>query len=484
MKRIYAFLLPFALSGLLFGQAKQDPKQKPLVFIHVTVIDATGAPAKSDMTVVIADDRISELGQTGKILIPKDAQVVDAAGKFLIPGLWDMHVHTWYPDVAFPTLFVANGVTGIRDVHGPWDHFEKIKQWRQDIASGKIIGPRILAAGPLVDGPKSAIKPQHLEVANPSAGREAVDTLKRRGADLVKVYDWLSRDSYYAVVDEAKNKGMPYTGHIPYAISGAEASRAGQDIEHLLGILLSVSTREAELRQALVEGKVQQDAKEMMDTFSKEAASNLFATFAKNGTWVTPTLVIVWKNLKAFAQDDPDFIARNKYIPVAYREATHPILKDVPRLRDWGKWDPKTVFHTSEEVATQKARFEKYLEIVGGMRRAGVRLMAGTDTGAKAFLVPGFSLHDELFLLVQAGLTPMEALQAGTRNPAEHLGLADKLGTVQQGKIADLILLDADPLQEIRNTQKIAAVVVGGKFISKSSLQQMLTEVQAAAGRK
>ena len=482
MKRNSLWIL-FLFPGLVFSQAQDVPQAKPLVFNHVTVIDATGDPARRDMTVVITGDRITELGQSGEVSIPQDAQLVDAGGKFLIPGLWDMHVHTWYPDVQFLPLFISNGVTGVRDVHGSWEHFEQIKQWRRDITSGKIIGPRIVSAGPLVDGPKSRIGPQHIEVAGPGGGREAVHSLKNRGANLVKVYDWLSRDSYFAIVDEAKKEGMPYTGHVPFSVSAAEASDAGQDIEHLHGILLACSSREDEFMKKIAEGTWQPNDPDLLDSYSERKAEALFERFAKNGTWHTATMVTTWRNLKAYAGDDPDFMARHKYIPVSYKNKTHPIIELVPRLKRF-EWTTNTLFHTSEELANYTRRFERYLEIVQAMSRAGVKFMTGTDTGAKPFLVPGFSLHDELGLLVEAGLTPMEALQAATRNPAEYLGLSDSLGTVEKGKIADLVLLDANPLEEIGNTRKISAVVSQGRFISQSSLQEMLANVEVSARGK
>ncbi|MBI4456881.1 MAG: amidohydrolase family protein [Acidobacteria bacterium] len=481
MKKICFLLFLLVLPGLMRGQA-QSPQQKSLAITHVTVIDATGSPPKTDMTVVIIKDRITELARTGELSIPADAQVVDASGKFLIPGLWDMHVHTWYPDVMFLPLFIANGVTGVRDTHAPWEHFEQIKQWRKEIASGKIIGPRIISSGPLVDGPQSRIKPQHAEVSNSSAGREVVDTLKRRGADFVKVYDWLSRDSYYAIVDEAKTKGMPYTGHVPFAVSAAEASDARQNIEHLSGILLASSTDEAKLRAELTEGRSDPDGKAVLDTYSDEKAAALFARFARNGTWLTPTLMVTWASLGAYTGDH-QVLDPLKYMPLSYRQGTHKISTQVPRLKQWGEWDPKGAFRSSEDLAQYKRRFEKYLEIVGKMRQAGVQLMTGTDT-LKPFNLPGFSLQEELSLLVKAGLTPMEVLQAATRNPAKFLGMADSLGTVEKGKVADLVLLEASPLEEISNTQRIAAVIVGGRFISKSSLQGMLAGVEAAAKNK
>ena len=462
-------------SALVFLQAQE----KPVAFTRVTVIDATGAPAQPDMTVVITGDRISQLGKTGQVAIPDDAQRVDASGKFLIPGLWEMHAHTWYQQVEFLPLFIANGVTGIRDVHAPWDHFEQIKEWQEEIASGELLGPRILTSGPLVDGPR----PSHasIVVTSPAGGREVVQALKNRGADFVKVYNWLSRDSYYAIVDEAQKQDLPYTGHIPHSISAGEASLAGQHIEHLSGVLLASSTLEAELRRELAEESKSPDAALLLDSFSEEQAAALFKVFAENGTWHTPTLINTWKNLKAFLGEG-NFNDPIKYIP---RSVEWPVPRDalyggtrVNPARE--KWNPKGLFTTTEELTLYRRRAEKYLEIVGAMHRAGVQFMTGTDT-LKPFNLPGFSLQEELVLLVRAGLTPMDALQAATRNPASYLGLLDSLGTVEKGKIADLVLLDANPLDEISNTQKIAGVVVRGRFLPKSSIEKMLAEIEARA---
>ncbi|MBI4456643.1 MAG: amidohydrolase family protein [Acidobacteria bacterium] len=461
MKKVYALWFLLVLPGSLLGQAALSSAGKPLVFTHVTVIDATGSPAKPGMTVLITKDRITALDVDGKVPIPKDAQVVDATGKFLIPGLWDMHVHTRYAGISFLPLFIANGVTGVRDTGSPWQQFEQIKRWRSDIAAGKLIGPRLVSAGPLVDGPNS--RWTYSTVVNtPVEARKATDALKEKGADFVKVYDLLSRDEYAAIVDEAKKLRLPFVGHVPFAVSAAEASLDGQkSIEHLSGVLLACSADEAKLRKALVEEKEQPDGKAVLDSYSEEKASALFASFAKNGTWQVPTLVNTWIRIGAYT-DDRSIMDALKYIPGGYKS----------------QWNPRN-FRSAEELAEYQRRLDKYLEIVGKMRRAGVQFMTGTDT-LKAYNIPGFSLQQELVLLAKAGLTPMEVLQAATSNPARFLGLAS-LGTVERGKIADLVLLDANPLQDIGNTAKIAAVVVGGRFVSRGSLDQMLADVETAA---
>ncbi|MGH9963171.1 MAG: amidohydrolase family protein, partial [Pyrinomonadaceae bacterium] len=272
-------------------------------------------------------------------------------------------------------------------------------------------------------------------------------------------------------------------GHVPRSVTAGEVSDAGQkSIEHLSGVVFAASTREAEvqtelvvLRKALAEGAnylslLRRLEAKYVDTYSEEKAAALFARFKKNGTWQSPTLVTMRGG--AFL-DDPNFTndPRLKYLPQVLRT----------------NWEPKNnnVYRTASasDYAAMKKVFYKQLEMVRAMRGAGVEFLASTDV-SNPYCFPGFSLHDELALLVKAGLTPMEALQAATRNPAKYLGLLDSLGTVEKGKIADLVLLDANPLAEIGNTKRINAVVVGGKLIPKLELEAMLAKVEATANQK
>jgi imidazolonepropionase-like amidohydrolase len=477
MKKPFLLILLVMLSGLMFAQPKQNPQSKPFVFTHVTIIDATGAPARPDMTVVIIGDRIAEIGPTREVRVPQGAQVVDASGKFLIPGLWDMHIH-WYLKDYLP-LFIANGVTGVRLMWG----LEMHHIWRKEIEKGTLLGPRMVIASPIVDGPKP-IWPGSIAVTGEADAREAVRKLKQDGADFVKVYSLLPREAYFAIADEAKKQGLPFAGHVPQSVSAAEASDAGQkSIEHLTGILGTCSTREDELRKGFKDAfsnpsqgqtpptsaRTRPLTRLMLETFSPEKAAALFARLKGNHTWQCPTMTVLRNS--AFI-DDPNFRndPRLKYMPHQIRSM----------------WDPTTDFRfkgrTAEDFELARLAYKKQVELVGMMQRAGVEMLAGTDV-LNPYCFPGFSLHDELALLVQAGLTPMEALQTATLNPARFLGKEKDLGTVEKGKLADLVLLDADPLQAINNTQKIHAVVVGGKLIPKSELQTMLAKVEADANK-
>lgn len=449
-------LLPVGSSA---QQGSKDP-QKTLAFANVTVIDCTGAPSRSDMTVVVRGERIEALAQTGDLAVPQNAQVIDGTGKFLIPGLWDMHVHLWIGKRYLP-LFTANGITGVRVMWGRPEYHK----WRKGIEAGQIIGPRMVIASPIVGH-----GPYHFPEGNEEdEGRKIVRKVKKEGADFIKVYNYIPRDAYFAIADEAKKQGIHFAGHVPYSVSAVEASDAGQQsIEHGHGVLPACSSRE-ECRKKFVEAwparGIRMKLLANLD-YDEEKAAAFFARLVKNDTWVCPT-TLVWS--EASYRDEEDLIndLRFEYMP-AYSKSS---------------WDPKN--NTMVALATGDGRadcqklFQKKLDIIGSMKAAGVGLLAGTDALAP-YCFPGFGLHEELVLLVRAGLSPMEALRTATYNPAKFFGTLDSMGTIEQGKVADLVLLEANPLQDISNTRKIAAVVTGGRIYEKESLQDMFAQVKAS----
>ena len=482
---LLTILLPVAIA------AQTNAANQPLVLTHVTVIDMTGAPPQPDMTVVVAGNRVAALGRGDEINAPPGARVVDATGRFLIPGLWDMHVHTVYDRAAdvertLLPLLVANGITGVRDM-GSAVSLGQINRWRRSAADGSLTAPRIFV-GQQVDGPGGPDVSYVYRVKNESEARAAVRRIKREGFDFVKVYGRLSREAYFAVVEEAGRQGLHFAGHVPPSVTLYEASNAGQkSIEHMYDILTDASTDEARLRGAWVEREARVLAlngkalppdleeqefsllAEAMATYSEDKAARLFALLARNGTYECPTLVIhhTWGSLAAPAfLDDP----RLRYVPARQRRSVNLYLD---AARAW----------SAERKSFVNRLFQTRLRLVGAMRRAGVEFLAGTDT-AYGYPVPGFALHDELRLLVQAGLTPMEALRAATYNPARYFGLLDSLGTVERGKIADLVLLDANPLENIDNTRRINAVILNGRYLPGEVLQRTLAAVEAAANRK
>ena len=481
MSRLVFFTLAvFLLVSSATAQQNSVAKQTPLLITHVAVIDVAKGQAQPDRTVVILGGYITEIGESSKIPLPADSQVVDATGKFLIPGLWDAHYHiaheysaNWARQVSLP-LLIANGVTGIRDMGGD---FELIKSLRNEIAAGGIPGPHIIAAGPqLIGTSKDSV--QFLASNNADAARRSVIHLKQAGADFVKVQSPVPRDAYFAIADEAKRQALPFVGHVPELITAVEASDAGQrSMEHLMGIWQSCSTIEAELRKSMAEAlrdpKTTPDSvwgrvefglppRGTLDTFSGDKASQLFDRLARNATWQVPTLV----EEQSFAllvagglldQRGMDFVPQAMQKP----------------------WDlPNILKPLSAEDREDLVKIvPMMLDVVGRMHRAGVRILAGSD--APWLVVPGFSLHDELVLLVQAGFTPADALRAATSDAAEFLGLQNSLGTVETGKRADLVLLDANPLEDIRNTQKISGVSLQGRYFNRQALDGLLQQVKS-----
>ncbi len=462
------------LAVSLCAQGASEVRSTSVALTHVTVIDVAGGPSKADATVVIAGDRISAVGPSSRVTIPQGAAVIDATGKFLIPGLWDMHVHWEMKD--YLPLFIANGVLGVRMMWGTPAHHE----WARQTADGELLGPRLSIASPIIDGP-NPIWRGSVGVANAAQAREAVLRAKEGGADFIKVYSLLSREAYFAIAAEAHRQGLPFVGHVPESVNAGEASDAGQkSIEHLTGVLLASSHDEAairaEMRDALAAGAAEPSALRFrrltvnvkaVQTHDPAKAAALFARFKQNHTWQVPTLTV----LRAITHlDDTNFTndPRLRYLP--------------KRFRDY--WDPKrdarVRMYTAEDWVQSRMVYAQYLKLAGQMKRAGVEFLAGSDV-SNPYCFPGFSLHDELTLLVEAGFTPLDALQAATINPARYLGMLDSLGTVEPGKFADLVLLTANPLQNIDNTRTIDSVFVAGKSIGRAQIDAMLARVEAIA---
>ena len=473
----------FAILFALLFSACGAASAQSLIIKNVTVIDGTGAGPRKNVSVGVGAGRITAIEK--KLKTAPGIRVIDGRGKFLIPGLWDMHIHLGPPDIFFP-LLVANGITGVREMFTGIP-LEVIRQWR---AHSDV--PRIVAPG-FIDGPPmlwsgAPLPPGAFAVSNPREARLAVDAIARAGADFVKVYSSVPRDAYFALADEARRIGIPFAGHVPEAVSPLDAALAGQrSQEHLLQILEACSTKEDQARaervRIMLDKSVSGEERmrvlafentDLIDSYDAQKAAVLFSTFVSRGVWQTPTLVI----LSGFARErDDDFVhdPRREYLPKSWTAQWDPrqsgFLKDL---------SPADYDALNARIHVLLARHEK---LVGDMYRAGVEFLAGTDANGVNPVLPGFGLHDELALMVQSGLTPMEALETATRNPARYFGGAD-FGTVEPGKSADLVLLNADPLEDIRNTSKIEAVVMRGRYFSREDLDAMLErEKKIAASR-
>jgi hypothetical protein len=452
-RALCAALFLAASSLIVVGQSPAS-MARPLVITHVAVIDTETGLIQPDMSLLIRGDRVASILSSASQL-PSDAQEFDWRGKFALPGLWDMHVHlSWATANALP-VFIANGVTGVRDLGS---NLTEIDGWRARIEGSELIGPRIVRAGPMLNGRSSNV--WQLATVSPEQARGIVRTLKQVGADFVKIHRRVPRDVYFAIIQESKAQGLVVVGHIPLTVTPEEASDAGQLIEHTE--TLFEGTFAAALGPS-DEPLLSPRLPDALRDFREHGAESLFARFVQNHTSVTPTLRIMRSLL------DPD------------RGLGDERLQYVPRsLRDAASQSPPL---TSEQRAALARLHAEVGEVVRMMSRTGVVLLAGTDTST-APAVPGFFLHEELIALVDAGVSPLQAIQAATLNPAKVMKSERDLGRLETGKLADIVLLDANPLEDIRNIQRIAGVVSRGRILQRTDLDKLLSVARDAARQK
>lgn len=466
---------------------------QPIAFTDVTVIDATGAPPQPGMTVIVSGDRVWGIGKTDSLEVPADATVINGRGNYLIPGLWDMHAHLddalWKPGYnttaekeVFLGLLVANGVTGVRLMG---DFIEQVSAWKQRILVGDLVGPRIVAADRPLEGGELPF-PGWVQVETEAEAREAVRSQIRRGADFIKVYNGLTREAYLGIADEAHRLGVSFEGHPPYVVTAAEAAEAGQkSIEHLTGVTYHCTDSAAVFQQEIERAVAEKGRSLSTDpvhgvylgwdpriaaSFNTEHCRGMLEAFVRHDTWHVPTLVVFsgirdWTARGANGPREPD--PRERHLPQsvpAYWRANY----NIP----------------AEALPILNAAVNTASRMTKALHEAGVQLMAGTDFATVPYVAPGVSLHEELELLVEAGLTPMEALQTATLHPALYLGRAHSGGTVEEGKLADLVLLKANPLEDIRNTRQIRAVVLNGRLFRKEDLLSLREPVPVENRRK
>ncbi|MEV5962327.1 amidohydrolase family protein [Kribbella sp. NPDC051952] len=453
-------------------------KTRPTIIAltNATVIDVATGRRTPHQTILISGERIVAVGRPA---VPHGATVIDLAGKFVIPGLADMHVHSLGDEHVSPPLYLANGLTTIREMAAP---DPALYDWRDRIEAGTLLGPRMIVGSQIIDGDPTLWDPNLLRVlvvADEPTARAAVRQVKAEGADFVKVYSRVSRQSYAAILDEARKVGLTVHGHGPDELNSKEVSNAGQrSIEHIHSLGLSVSTREAEVRRMVRSINVktgdyngwfrQMHPIEWIaaNTYSPARAADVFGTLRRNNTRVTPTLTMhnVLDQID-YTRLDP---ALAKYLS-----------EDSIGTYDYVIQNLYGANRTAEEISHQHQMWAWHKRFVRELIDHGVPIMAGTDTGTP-YSVPGFALHDELEHLVSAGATPRQALYAATVEPAKFLGMSADLGSVEARKIADLVVLDADPIKDIRNSRRIHSVVTRGRVISPAQRQRMLADVEAA----
>ncbi len=457
-----------------FAEAQPNPEEPYDVIIsNVDILHVKNGDIESDRNVYIKDRRIQKIGPGGSVAAGDAAKVVDGTGKYLIPGLWDMHMHALnrtnmiemngreYNSLL--SLFLANGVTGIRDMWGRLDIAEETKK---SIRSGEMAGPvRIYAAGAIVNGPTPY--PQDYTVATPETAVNIVDSLHQAGSDFIKVYFNLDKETYYAIARRTRELNMPFAGHTPFYLTVAECSDAGQrSIEHMTGILKATSAREDSLNSLFVQYLESMDIERMgsigeiaLKTQDQQAMDRLFQKLKQNNTWQVPTLV----SLRGKA-----------YLTEFQKQGDERTRYFTPTDRWLGPGPFGYPLSEAQRKAGQ-AGYEREKELVGLMAEAGVPLLAGSDFGTP-WVFPGFSIHDELELFVEAGLTPLQSLQTATLNPAKFFERTEELGAIEETYLADLLLLDANPLENISNTKKIHAVIADGRLYSREDLDQFLSD--------
>ncbi len=453
--------------------------QEEIVLKDVSIVDVeAGVVLSSTKDVVISGEKIKEIvvGST----YSGNGTIINCRGKYLIPGLWDMHAHPDDPemwrmnptsdarDLLMP-LFVHFGVTGIRDMAGDLNVMNK---WRRSIENGELVGPEIVAGGPLIDGP-NPMWDGSIGIPSTAMVKFKVDSLIEAGVDFLKIYSLLPDSIYFALSDYAQEINFPFVGHVPFDVTTLQASETGmKSQEHLLNILMDCSTLQEDLYSKNIDYKGMTNRLEryiyrndlMLETYDSEKAGQLFKTFAENETWHTPTISMWYKNayFEREVEADREYL---QYLPLYMQEYWTPDVNDHLQLRD------------PDFLALNQRLVAKYLELIREMNQAGVKLLAGTDVGANPLCFPGLSLHYELELLVEAGLTTAEALRTATINPAEFLDKTNEFGTVEKGLKADLVILSANPLEKITNTRQISGVVRNGKYLSQKEIKQQMDKI-------
>jgi imidazolonepropionase-like amidohydrolase len=426
----------------------------PLAITDVTVIDVVRGERVGPRTVLVRNGRIVAVEKPAAA-VTRGMVRVDGRGLYLTPGLVDMHVHLFNNssgrppnDWAFP-LFVANGVTGVREMRTEPAEIAQVRRWRREVETGKLIAPRVLAAGVAVDG------------ENPAVARWRVRIAKAAGADFIKVFSEVPSESWRAILAEARKLRIDVCGHVPAQVRLLTAARAGQRTnEHLMQVYEACSPKESELvtaRQRL-RGKALIDLRdaqerEVLATFNQNLCEQLAAKLARMGQTQVPTLVLPWSEANALKSEmilDPRW---------------HFLRAD-----EQARWVKILTAMRSDDAEVVRKRWEVSREIVRAFHAAKVPILAGTDT-PMPLVYPGFSLHDELELLVECGFTPAEALRAATIGPAEFLGLRRSDGSIAVGKRADLLLLEADPLARVENLRRIRAVVLAGRLLLPPDLE-------------
>lgn len=481
---LHSYIQAFSRSIIAFLKLPDTSLQGDVAIRNVRIIDVEqGNVTDAPQDVILENGRIAAIAPSGQKPLAKDLIAIDATGKYLIPGLWDMHVHPDDPEVwrmqpvaderdLLMPQFVLHGVVGVRDMAGS---LEVVKNWRKQRKERKWPIPEIIAAGPLLDGP-NPMWDGSIGINSPANAPQIIDSLIKTGIDFLKVYSLLPRDIYFALSDYANKINFPFVGHVPFTVAPSEAARSGmKSQEHLLEILLECSDRAADFRNNKIDYPPAASGLErylfrnrlLLDTFDEEKWKELIRIFRENRTWHTPTLSMWYKNayFEIELQKDQHLYS---YLPSYLRKYWTVEENDHLKHRD-----------NPDLIQLKKELYRFYLKMVRDLNEAGVGLLCGTDMGANPLCFPGIGVHNELEQMVKAGLSPADALRTATLNPARFLAQESQFGTVQVGKKAELVLLDDNPLEDINNVRLIYTIIHDGKIINTTTRTEMLENIKA-----
>lgn len=418
---------------------------------HVTVLDpGAGGREQRDMTILFRNSTITAVEKSAEADVPKGAVIHDERGRYVMPGLWDAHVHLLQVGPkAFP-LFLANGITSVRDMGS--DLIE-IHQWQEARSLGALI-PRILTPGPKLDGMTydeslhAEYRPDRLVVTSPETARASVDALKKAGVDFIKVHNGMTTDIYNAIAKEARKIGIAFDGHLPEAGPLAAAAVGQRTLEHGQHMMLCSQADWEKIRSEPPD----RAADEETWCATLDVQTKMFPAIVRAGEWLTPTLT-VWRS--------GDMIGRPNAKTLVEKLSGSATVW--PELQQW--WNSE--MNGPSFTDFQRSLLEKAPAMAAAASRAGVKLLAGTDLG-DPYVIPGYSLHDELELMVAAGVPTLKALQSATSEPAAAFGLSSTLGAITPGQSADLLVIDGDPVQDISNTRRSSAVVSNGNWVQQT----------------
>ena len=453
--------------------------QNAICIENISVIDPEKGLIR-DQTVVIRDGRIIKVAPSNELHLSTDNEIIDGIDKFMIPGLWDAHIHFAYIEELAPRmfdLFIAYGVTSVRDIGGEVGFVMKC---REKALSNPTGAPRVMIAGPLIDGMPNVYDgsdvwhpPLSVGMASVEEVIDMVNELDSLGVDMLKAYEMLSPDQFRTITRMGKEKGLKVTGHVPLSMDVISASNAGlNSIEHLKNLEFSCASNAGELLEErssmLASGKddtggvlrsrihrAQQPI--AIENYDENKAQEVLDVLAKNQTWQIPTLAINIASTRQFFKA-PEWQESFEYLPDSIGQ----------------RWKLNVEALMGSEVSEFSHKYAEWkMDMVDKIYHRGIDIMAGTDCPI-LYLTPGLSLHQELALLVEAGLSPLDAIKAATINPARYFNLENELGSIQENRWADLVILDANPLEDINNTKRIHAVVKQGKYFDRNDLDEML----------